>query len=120
MMDFETWKNMIIDVVNQISDLEYQRSSWFGKGESVSSPDELYNGLFDDSRIEEFLEAHAKHLTDDQRRTGLELVRKMNQYAPANVKYLDPATVIEDPRWDGVRQSAKSFVSALKAGGQTR
>jgi hypothetical protein len=35
MMDFETWKNMIIDVFNQISDLEYQRSSWFGKGESV-------------------------------------------------------------------------------------
>jgi len=118
MMDFETWRNMIIDVVNQIADPEYQSSSWFGKGESVSSPDELYNGLFDDSRIEEFLEAHAKHLTDDQRRTGLELVRKMNQYAPANTEHLDPTIVIKDPLWDGVRQSAKSFASSLNAGGQ--
>lgn len=118
MMDFDTWKNMIIDVVTQISDFEYQRGSWFGKGELISSPDELYNGLFDDSRIEEFLEAHAKQLTDDQRRTGLELVRKMNQYAPANVKYLDPATVIEDPLWDELRRSAKSFLSALNADGE--
>jgi hypothetical protein len=119
MIDFETWKNMIIDVVNQISDVEYQKSSWFGKGESVSSPDELYNGLFDDSRIEEFLEAHAKHLTNEQRRAGRELIRQMNQYAPADVKYLDPAAVIKDPLWDAVRQSAKSFLLALKVGGQT-
>ena len=117
MMNFETWRNMIIDVVNQISDLEYQKSSWFGKGQRISSPDELYNGLFNDSMIEEFLEAHAKDLTEEQRRAGRELVRQLNQYAPANTEHLDPATVIEDPLWDVVRRSAQSFVAALKAGG---
>lgn len=118
-MDFQTWRNMIIDVVNQIADPEYQSSSWFGKGENVSSPDELYSGLFDDSMIEEFLETHAKQLTDEQRSAGLEFVRKMNQYAPANVRYLDPTTVIRDPIWDEVRQSAKSFASALMRVGKT-
>jgi hypothetical protein len=58
MMDFETWKNMILDVATQVSDREFQRSAWFGKGEHVSSPDELYNGLFDDSMFEKFLETH--------------------------------------------------------------
>ena len=119
-MDFETWKKMITDVADEISDLEYQRSSWFGKGERISSPDELYNGLFDDSMIEEFLETHAKDLTEEQRRAGRELVRQMNQYAPANTEHLDPAAVIEDPLWDRVRLSAQSFVAALKSGGQTR
>lgn len=117
MMDFETWKNLILDMATQISDREYQASSWFGKGEFVSSPDELYNGLFYDGMIEEFLETHTKDLTEEQSKAGRELVRQMNQYSPASIEHLDPAKVIDDPRWDEVRRSALSFVSALKAEG---
>ena len=116
MMDFETWKNMILTVAAQISDREYQRRSWFDKGHDVSSPDELYNGLFDDSMIEEFLDTHAKDLTEDQRSAGRELVRQMNQYADVTPEHLDPTTTFDDPRWENIRRSALSFVRAMREG----
>jgi hypothetical protein len=116
MMDFETWKNAILAVAAQISDREYQRSSWFDKGRDVSSPDELYNGLFDDSMIEEFLKMHAKDLTENQRSAGRELVRQMNQYADVTPDHLDPIMTFDDPRWEDIRRSALSFVTAMREG----
>jgi hypothetical protein len=113
MMDFATWKNMVIDAVTQISDEKYQRDSWFGKGEHASTPNEFIAQLFDDSMIEEFLESHRSALSDEQESMGREFVKLMNQYIDATPKYLDPATVIDDPPWEEIRRSAQSFVQAL-------
>jgi hypothetical protein len=115
MMNFEVWKNMIIDSATQISDREYQQRSWFGTGTSVSSPDELYNGLFDDSMINEFLETYGHDLTPEQRDAGKDLVRRMNQYAAVSPKFLNPKDVIDDPHWEDIRRSALLFVAAMRA-----
>jgi hypothetical protein len=115
MMDFKAWEAMILHVVVQISDGEYQRLSWFGKGEFISSPDELYSGLFDDAMIEEFLETYGEELTEDQNQAGKELVRQMSQYAALTPENLDPAEVIDDPRWQDIRELASSFLTAMKA-----
>jgi hypothetical protein len=114
MMDFGTWKNIIMDFAIQVSDREYQRLSWFGKGPEVSSPDELYNGLFDDGMINEFLEKYAHDLTPEQCDAGKKLVRQMNHYAAVSPKSLNPTDVIDDPRWEEIRQSALLFVGAMR------
>jgi hypothetical protein len=113
MMDFKTWKNMILEVAAQIADHEYQRRSWFGEGEHVSSPDELYCGFFDDAMIEEFLASHSPAVTDVQRRAATNLINLMNQFASIAPEVLDPTEVIDDPRWEQIRHAAGLFVGAM-------
>src|SRR5437868_6050092 len=109
-MDFENWKKMIVEAATRISDRNYQQRSWFGQGPEISSPDELYNGFFDDSMIEKFLEAHGTSLTKAQRAAAHELIQKLNKYADETPEFPDPAKVIDDPAWQEIQHSALELV----------
>lgn len=64
-MNIEIWKEKILEVMEEISNEEYQREAWLGNGEKVSSPEELYCNLLDDFIFEDFLKKNAV-LSEDQ------------------------------------------------------
>jgi hypothetical protein len=49
------WGKNLLTAVQNIADEAYQRRAWFGLGPEVSSPSEVFNCLFDDTQIEDFL-----------------------------------------------------------------
>lgn len=111
-MTIDDWKRQIKEVVRHISDREYQQDTWFGGGTRVSSPEELYCGLFDDALFERFLDENRHLLTPRQLAAGNLLKTKMEEY---NVSELaDPAEVIDGPEWQGVRSAATNFLRALE------
>lgn len=75
-MDFNTWKNNVLDTVNDFIDHKY----WFDtSGKIISDPVETNVILFNDFSIENFLEDHSKDLTEAQRKYGYELIDAINQ-----------------------------------------
>lgn len=54
----QIWLKNILISLNHIADRDYQSRSWFGVGPEVSSPSEVYNELFDDCRINEFIDLY--------------------------------------------------------------
>jgi hypothetical protein len=118
-IDFETWKKGILDIARRLASRSYQEQSWLGKGPAVSSPEELFNELFDDQIVERFAAVHAADLSAEQQRALRELIDKMNEYGAASPSKLDPATVLRDPQWEGIRNSALRFVKADTKGSTT-
>lgn len=112
-MSPEKWRNNILHVVAQIASREYQQRSWFGIGTESSSPEELYCLLFDDFMYDEFLNSPAVGLTPTQKARGVELKEELDAYSELVGDYMDPAKVIDDPRWEGIRAAAQTFLNSF-------
>ncbi|ACE84718.1 hypothetical protein [Cellvibrio japonicus] len=109
-MDKELWKNNIFNVIRKISDELYQKDAWFGSGEKISSPEELYCELFDDYAYDDFLHSLDIEITENQRSIGFKLKDIMSRYAKS-VDYLNDAEkVFFDQEWDLVRTVACEFL----------
>lgn len=118
MMQREEWLGRILGTVRNIESREYQAKAWFGMGDTVSSPDELYNQLFDDLTFSLFLENYAGDLTDEQRSAWRDLETKLESYARVTPPKLDPRFIFNDPRWEEIRNSAHNFLEAFKGRGE--
>jgi hypothetical protein len=117
MMDFQTWRESVTDIAKQIADAEFQRRAWFGMAhDAVSSPDEMYNQLFGDAQIEQFLAMYKHKLSLEQLKAGETLVRTMNEYADQTPEHLDPSVLIDDPAWQEIRDAAAAFVTSITGG----
>lgn len=55
-MDLQAWKENILEVIEEISSEDFQKETWFGNSDKVSSPEELYCNLLDDFVFEKSLE----------------------------------------------------------------
>lgn len=105
------WLAKIVEVVRAIADRSYQARSWFGMSEEeVSSPEEIYNQLFDDLSFHLFFTTYSSQLTDKQRLAWKDLENKLESYAAATPEKMDPKYVFNDPRWDVIRNSARDFL----------
>jgi hypothetical protein len=114
MMDFQKWRESVSEIASQIADAEFQRRAWFGKGhDEVSSPDEMYNQLFNDAQFEQFLAMYKHKLTGEQLVAGETLVRTMKDFANQTAAHLDPFAVIDDPAWQKIRNAARAFVTSI-------
>ena len=51
----QMWGLNLLTALRHVADERYQRRAWFGIGPEVSSPTEVFNELFDDCRISEFI-----------------------------------------------------------------
>lgn len=113
MMSRDQWIGQIVDVAREIASREFQERAWFGIGPEVSSPDEMYNSLFEDNTFDLFLEKYAATLTPRQTKAWSDLRCKREEYDQQPEK-LDPHRVINDPEWQNVRESAAHFVTAFE------
>lgn len=113
-MDILLWKNNIKEVVKDIADKGFQEEAWFGKGDYISSPDEVYCTLFDDFIFEDFLENNEAGLTDTQKNLGYKLVSALESYSPKDQALAEPSKIINDPEWDRVRGAAQEFLDSLE------
>lgn len=114
MMTYERWLKCIVTSAQEIADREYQAESWFGKGERVSSPAELYYGLMEDCTFDLFHETYGKNFSEDQIYCWNELKHLLEQYWRGLPKFPDPYIVFNDPKWQIVRDSASRFVKAFR------
>ncbi len=113
-VDLDAWRNVVREVVGAIADESYQRRSWFGIGPEESSPDEDICQFFGDAAIEEFLDRKDTGLEAPQIKAGRHLVKLMSQFAAQTPEHIEPAELIDDPRWRKIREAAARFHTLLK------
>ena len=107
------WRKVVEQVVGGIADADLQRRAWFGIGPEESSPDEEFNQFFDDAAVEEFLARPDTGLSRAQLQAGqylLELMKKLSTQTP---QYIEPSSLIDDPRWQEIREAAAQFLNRL-------
>jgi len=114
MMSPERWKIAISDVVRNITNEEFQRTAWFGLSPTqISSPEELLSQFLDDFDFNDFLNSSELNLTPKQKAAGEVLKSKMESFADATPKHLDPQVVMDDARWKEIRIAAQAFLETL-------
>jgi hypothetical protein len=116
MMDKNEWLSKIVDTISRLASRKYQAAAWFGQGDSVSSPDELYNELFDDLTFRTFFDKYSSELSDAQKSAWIELDNKLESYAKAMPNRMNPAAVMDDARWEQIRKSADNFLQLFNEG----
>jgi hypothetical protein len=113
MANVPRWRKNACNFISHIADEQFQRDNWFGKGKYISSPDEMYNEVFDDILIEEFLVSPEVGLNDQQRAAGKRFVDAMNAFdKPMNS--LTSEQIIDHTMWREVRKAAKEFLDLLE------
>src|SRR5712692_1639468 len=112
--DVRAWRKVLAGVVDSIADEALQRRAWFGTGPEVWSPDEAFCQFFDDAAAEEFFERDDTGLTQQQLTAGKHLVKLMHQLADETPNHIDPAALIDDPRWQKIRAAAARFHKLLQ------
>jgi len=118
MMPYKVWLDDIIDATQDIASRDFQEEAWFPGGRVMSSPDEIYLALMDDTTPDLFLESYGKTFTSGQMESWNELRSLLQQYYIKMPRHPDPRRVLDDPDWDLVRQAAKRFVQAFAKGGR--
>jgi hypothetical protein len=119
MTDIDAWRRVVEQTISSIADEELQRRSWFGKGLEVFSPEEAFNQVLGDAALKEFLRLDDNRLTDLQRVAGKRFLSLMKNLSAQTPQFLDPAKLIDDPRWKLVRRSAAHFLAILRADTKT-
>ena len=115
-IDVKAWRRVVEQTVDGLADEAMQRRAWFGLGPEESSPDEEFCMFFGDAAIEEFLEREDTGLTANQLEAGHHLVTLMRKLSDGTPDHIKPADLIDDPRWQKVRQAAARFHKLLMAG----
>lgn len=114
MIDAALWRENVIKAVKDIASREFQQRTWFGKDEEVSSPDEIYNTLFDDVLFGDFLQSSDIGLTKSQREYGFALIDTLEEYSPDESQLPSPEVMIDDPKWQVARNAANTFLESLE------
>lgn len=98
----------LIQLIATIGDEQFQRDAWFGKGPFVSSPGEMFCQYFDDLCAEEVIAEEMNNLSKSQADALRLLNVEMNSFSEASDEQLDAAKTFTDPRWEKIRQIARS------------
>jgi len=109
----EIWRANMCGCLRAMADEHFQRENWFGRGKYVSSPEEMYNEIFSDFDIEQFLTAPEVALTPDQRSAGKQLISQLEAFDKLVGPALPPEKVIDHADWARIRSAAKNFHDAL-------
>jgi hypothetical protein len=107
-VDFKVWRQNVINAAKRAGDRAYHERVWFGHGPERDSPNELLSTFLDDLVFEQFL-ADPK-LSHDERTAASQLYRTVQVYADCTPRTLNPADVIDDPRFENVRTAASEFL----------
>jgi hypothetical protein len=102
-----------------MSDKEYQRLAWFNRHAEQTSPGELINQLYHDYNFELFVDDTKIGLTSSQREAAQTFLKKVSEFCDQAGLLMDPWATIDDPRWDAIRNAAKSLSLILFPEGPT-
>ncbi len=108
-VDLKNWRTVVKQVVGDLANESLQRRAWFGVGPEESSPDEDFCQFFGDAAVEEFLDRRDAGLSHEQREAGRYLLQLMREIAAQLPQHVEPASLIDDPRWEKVRKAAQRF-----------
>ena len=111
--DLTAWSTVVKQVVGGIADEDLQRRAWFGIGPEETSPDEDFCQFFDDAAIEEFLARDDTGLNQAQLECGRHLLVLMRELSDQTPEHIKPADLIDDPRWQEIREAAARFYKLL-------
>jgi hypothetical protein len=114
MMDPQAWKENILEVIEEISNEDFQKETWFGNSDKVSSPEELYCNLLDDFIFEEFLENQDLELSEAQFSLGKALISKMKSFREIIFSYPDPQEILHHKDWQEIRLLASRFKQSFE------
>jgi hypothetical protein len=115
-VNIEAWRKIIEQGTDGIADEELQRRAWFGIGPEESSPEETINQLLGDAAIREFLSRKDTGLNELQIETGrrlIDLIERLLKEMPQGYRFIDPSKLIDDPRWNEIREAATRFSALL-------
>jgi hypothetical protein len=113
-VDLKVWRNIVTEVVGEIADENLQRRAWFGIGPEVSSPEDDISAFFGDAAIEEFLNRDDTGLNETEIKAGRDLFELMSELADQTPEHIDPHVLIDDPRWQKIREAAARFYKLLQ------
>lgn len=108
--DMKAWSKIVKDAVSWLANEEAQRRAWFGIGPEIDSPDEAFNGFFNDAAIEDYIQRKDTGLNDVQLEELVYLVKIMNKLSdetPSSIDREIGPSFIDDPRWREVIEAAK-------------
>ena len=75
----EIWLKNACDVLDAIADREVLHDAWSGKSDYPTTPEEIYNEVFSDANIEEYIDAELA-LNEVQKAAGKEFVDRMRDF----------------------------------------
>jgi len=107
------WLKNACDVLDDIADPNYLREAWSGKSKYISTPTEIYNNVFSDAVIDEYMDADLG-LDEAQKVAGKEFIDRMRYFDRLGGPELPWDVVIDHPDWVKVREAAKKFLDLLK------
>jgi hypothetical protein len=114
MLSYKKRLDLILGAAQDIASREFQEEAWFPGGKFVSSPDEVYQVLMEDSKPDLFFETYGKTLSKSQLQSWREFRSRLEHYYDSMPLHSDPRRVLEDPEWALVREAAQRFVSAFQ------
>lgn len=112
-IDVDVWKKNVCDAVGMVSDRSFQVEAWHGRGRYLSTPEELYNHVFSDVDLPQFLNCQEVILNDETRISGEELVKSMEKFDEIPGTTLPVDSLIDHPAWIQVRKNAERFLELL-------
>jgi len=115
-VNIEAWRKVIEQGTDGIADEQLQRRAWFGIGPEESSPEETINQFLGDAAIREFLNRRDTGLNELQVESGrrlVDLIERLLKEMPQGHGFIDPSKLIDDPRWNEIREAATRFLALL-------
>lgn len=112
-MNYKTWKEEILSILNDISDKGFQYTEWFDKNDSFAiSADELICMLYDDNLFESFIEQEELHKNDKELLKNFN--NKLNQFLDSQPTSLNDTEIFYSESWNEIREEAKTIVQLLR------
>lgn len=114
--------DMILEAAQHIASREFQEEAWPAwpaGGPRVSTPGEICAVLMDDSLPDLFFEDYGKTFSSSQMQCWNEFRSQLDEYCDKLPPHPDFRVILDDPKWELVRQAARRFVTAFSepAGG---
>jgi hypothetical protein len=114
-ISLELWISNLVGIARDIRDSEHQRLRWLAPDAAAwERPAELLCVLWDDYQLELFLKEEGPNLSSTQLRAAVTLLEESTQFDVGPDGWRDPEEVLNDPRWERVRQSARAFEVAFQ------
>ena len=110
----ELWLSNLLLAAKAIANSEQQEERWLAPDATAwERPESVINDVYDGALFEEFIEAFRESFSGKQRAAISKLHDELNKFNEDTPKWLDPAKVLVDPRWESIRHRADEFVEAF-------
>lgn len=111
-LDRKIWLVDVCNVLDSIADASVLRDAWSGRSDYPTSPEEIYNEVFNDAYVGEYGRPELG-LDEAQKAAGKEFVDRMRYFDKLGGPELPWDVVIDHPDWVKVREAAKRFLDLL-------